>query len=84
MVHSHGGTINTNIEAFSWLEKAQNSRCWRNIANINGQRWNKTWFDIELLSKASKILDIPLIASGGVGKIDHFYEGAEKGQADAL
>ena len=38
----------------------------------------KLGFDIELLSKASKILDIPLIASGGVGKIDHFYEGLTK------
>ena len=84
MVHSHGGTINTNIEAFSWLEKTQNLGAGEILLTSMDRDGTKLGFDIELLSKASKILDIPLIASGGVGKIDHFYEGADKGQADAL
>ena len=84
MVHSHGGTINTNIEAFGWLEKAQNLGAGEILLTSMDRDGTKLGFDIELLSKASKILDIPLIASGGVGKIDHFYEGAEKGKADAL
>ena len=81
MVHSHGGTINTNIEAFSWLEKTQNLGAGEILLTSMDRDGTKLGFDIELLSKASKILDIPLIASGGVGKIDHFYEGADKGQA---
>ena len=84
MVHSHGGTINTNIEAFGWLEKTQNLGAGEILLSSMDRDGTKLGFDIELLSKASKILDIPLIASGGVGKIDHFYEGVEKGQADAL
>ena len=84
MVHSHGGTINTNIEAFGWLEKTQNLGAGEILLTSMDRDGTKIGFDIELLSKASKILDIPLIASGGVGKIDHFYEGVEKGQADAL
>ena len=84
MVHSHGGTINTNIEAFSWLEKTQNLGAGEILLTSMDRDGTKIGFDTELLSKASKILDIPLIASGGVGKIDHFYEGAEKGKADAL
>ncbi len=84
MVHSHGGTINTNIEAFSWLEKTQNLGAGEILLTSMDRDGTKLGFDTELLSKASKILDIPLIASGGVGKIHHFYEGAEKGQADAL
>ena len=84
MVHSHGGTINTNIEAFGWLEKTQNLGAGEILLTSMDRDGTKLGFDIELLSKASKILDIPLIASGGVGKIDHFYEGAEKGRADAL
>ena len=84
MVHSHGGTINTNIEAFGWLEKTQNLGAGEILLTSMDRDGTKLGFDIELLSKASKILDIPLIASGGVGKIDHFYEGADKGQADAL
>ena len=84
MVHSHGGTINTNIEAFGWLEKIQNLGAGEILLTSMDRDGTKLGFDTELLSKASKILDIPLIASGGVGKIDHFYEGVEKGQADAL
>ena len=84
MVHSHGGTINTNIEAFDWLEKTQNLGAGEILLTSMDRDGTKLGFDIELLNKASKILDIPLIASGGVGKIDHFYEGAEKGKADAL
>ena len=44
----------------------------------------KSGFDNELLSKVSEFLKIPLIASGGVGSLDHFYEGVAKGKADAL
>ncbi len=44
----------------------------------------KSGFDIEILSLANEILSIPVIASGGVGKIEHFYEGAKKGKADAM
>ena len=39
----------------------------------------KKGFDLELLIEANKILDIPLIASGGVGTKEHFYEGANHG-----
>ena len=69
MVHSHGGTINTNIEAFGWLEKTQNLGAGEILLTSMDRDGTKLGFDIELLSKASKILDIPLIASGGVGKI---------------
>ena len=44
----------------------------------------KSGFDNELLSKVSEFLKIPLIASGGVGSLDHFYDGVAKGKADAL
>ena len=76
--------LNTNIEAFGWLEKTQNLGAGEILLTSMDRDGTKLGFDIELLSKASKILDIPLIASGGVGKIDHFYEGAEKGHANAL
>ncbi len=84
MVHSHGGTINTNIEAFSWLEKVQNLGAGEILLTSMDRDGTKIGFDLDLLRESSKILDIPLIASGGVGKIDHFFEGAHIGQADAL
>ena len=44
----------------------------------------KSGFDLEILSKATKILNIPVIASGGVGSKYHFYEGVSIGGASAL
>ena len=44
----------------------------------------KLGFDIELLKTVSKIINIPIIASGGVGKLEHFYDGVVNGKADAL
>ena len=44
----------------------------------------KSGFDLEILSYANDVLGIPVIASGGVGSIEHFYEGVKIGKADAL
>ena len=44
----------------------------------------KSGFDLEILSLANDVLNIPVIASGGVGSIEHFYEGVKIGKADAL
>ena len=44
----------------------------------------KLGFDLDILAEANKILGIPVIASGGVGSIHHFYEGVKDGGADAL
>ena len=44
----------------------------------------KSGFDNELLCKVSEFIKIPVIASGGVGTLDHFYDGVVKGKADAL
>ena len=83
-VHSHGGTINTDIEALGWLEKTQQLGAGEILLTSMDRDGTKLGFDLELLREANKILDIPLIASGGVGTKEHFYEGAQIGQADAL
>ena len=44
----------------------------------------KSGFDLKILSHANDLLNIPVIASGGVGSIEHFYEGVKIGKADAL
>ena len=84
MVYSHGGTINTNIEALTWLEKIQKLGAGEILLTSMDRDGTKLGFDLELLKDANRILDIPLIASGGVGTKEHFYEGAKIGQADAL
>ena len=83
-VYSHGGTINTKIEAFSWLERLEKLGAGEILLTSMDKDGTKSGFDLDLLSKASKILKIPLIASGGVGKKEHFYEGVKIGGANAL
>ena len=83
-VYSHGGTINTHIDALTWLEQTQKLGAGEILLTSMDRDGTKSGFDLELLTKASKILEIPLIASGGVGTVEHFYDGVHIGKADAL
>ncbi len=83
-VYSHGGTKNTGIEAIQWLRKVEELGAGEILLTSMDKDGTKSGFDLEVLSLASKTLSIPVIASGGVGKIEHFYEGVIKGQANAL
>ena len=84
MVYSHGGTINTQIEALSWLKKIEDLGAGEVLLTSMDRDGTKSGFDLDILSKANKLLQIPVIASGGVGKIEHFYDGITIGKADAL
>ena len=84
IVFSHGGTINTNINAFKWLEKVQKLGAGEILLTSMDKDGTKSGFDIELLKVATNILQIPLIASGGVGAKEHFFEGVFEGGASAL
>jgi len=83
-VYSHGGTKKTDLLALNWIEKVQNFGAGEILLTSMDKDGTKSGFDNELLSKVSEFLKIPLIASGGVGSLDHFYDGVVKGKADAL
>ena len=84
IVFSHGGTINTNINALKWLEKIQELGAGEILLTSMDKDGTKSGFDIELLKIATNILHIPVIASGGVGAKEHFFEGVFEGGASAL
>ena len=84
IVFSHGGTINTNINALEWLEKVQELGAGEILLTSMDKDGTKSGFDIELLKVATGILQIPVIASGGVGTKEHFFEGVFEGGASAL
>jgi cyclase len=84
IVFSHGGTINTNINALKWLEKIQKLGAGEILLTSMDKDGTKSGFDIELLKVATDILQIPVIASGGVGTKEHFFEGVFEGGASAL
>ncbi len=83
-VYSHGGTKKTNLLALNWIEKIQHLGAGEILLTSMDKDGTKSGFDNNLLSKVSEFLKIPLIASGGVGTLDHFYDGVIKGKADAL
>ena len=84
LVYSHGGTKNTGINALSWLEELENLGAGEILLTSMDKDGTKNGFDLELLKKSTDILSIPIIASGGVGKLEHFEDGVLKGGASAL
>ena len=83
-VYSHGGTKKTNLFALNWIEKIQDLGAGEILLTSMDKDGTKSGFDNVLLSEVSEFLKIPLIASGGVGTLNHFYDGVVKGKADAL
>ncbi len=83
-VFSHGGTKNTGLFALDWIEKVEKLGAGEILLTSMDKDGTKSGFDVELLRKVSEFLTIPLIASGGVGNLRHFYDGVNIGKADAL
>ena len=83
-VFSHGGTKNTGMFALDWIKKVEKLGAGEILLTSMDKDGTKSGFDIDLLSEVSKFITVPVIASGGVGKLEHFYEGVNKGKANAL
>ena len=84
IVYSHGGTKKTNIIAIDWMKKLEQLGAGEILLTSMDKDGTKSGFDLELLKKASNEINIPIIASGGVGKLEHFKDGAILGEANAL
>ena len=84
IVYSHGGTKKTGISAIKWMRKLENLGVGEILLTSMDKDGTKEGFDLSLLKKASETLSIPLIASGGVGRLSHFKDGVILGKANAL
>ncbi len=84
IVYSHGGSKKTEINVLNWISKLEKLGAGEILLTSMDRDGTKRGFDVELLKKASSEIGIPLIASGGVGKLSHFKDGAILGDADAL
>ena len=84
IVYSHGGTKNTEINALSWMEQLVKLGAGEILLTSMDRDGTKKGFDIDLLKKSNELISIPIIASGGVGKLDHFESGVKEGGANAL
>ena len=84
IVYSQGGTKKTDINAIIWMKRLEDLGAGEILLTSMDKDGTKNGFDLELLKKASDELSIPIIASGGVGKLRHFKDGVTIGKANAL
>jgi cyclase len=83
-VFTHGGRRSTGLDAVEWGKKMQAAGAGEILLTSMDRDGTKAGFDIELTCAFSEALDIPVIASGGVGGLQHLVDGIVLGKADAV
>ncbi len=83
-VYSHGGRMPTGLDALEWGRKMQQLGAGEILLTSMDRDGTRQGFDIELTRAFSDALDIPVIASGGVGGLEHLVDGILQGHADAV
>ncbi len=83
-VFTHGGRRSTGLDAVEWGKKMQAAGAGEVLLTSMDRDGTKAGFDIELTCAFSEALDIPVIASGGVGSLQHLVDGIVLGKADAV
>ncbi len=82
-IYSHGGRVDTGIDALEWAAKVERLGAGEILLTSMDCDGTKNGYDIELTKAVSSMVKVPVIASGGAGNIDHFYEALTEGGAEA-
>ena len=83
-VFTHGGRVPTGIDAIVWAKKMEELGAGEILLTSMDRDGTKDGYDIELTRTISEQVSIPVIASGGVGTLEHLYEGLALGKASAV
>jgi len=83
-VFTHGGRVPTGIDAVLWAKKMEEMGAGEILLTSMDRDGTKDGYDIELTRTISEQASIPVIASGGVGTLEHLYEGLALGKASAV
>jgi cyclase len=83
-VFTHGGRTSTGIDALLWAKQTEEMGAGEILLTSMDRDGTKDGYDIELTRTISGQVGIPVIASGGVGTLEHLYEGLVFGKADAV
>ena len=83
-IYKHGGRLDTGIDAIEWAKKAEALGAGEILLTSMDCDGTKAGYDIPLTRAVSDAVSIPVIASGGAGTLEHFYEGLTDGGADAV
>ena len=82
-IYKHGGRIDVGIDAVEWAKKVTELGAGEILLTSMDADGTKAGYDIELTRQISEAVDVPVIASGGAGTMDHFYDALTEGCADA-
>ena len=83
-VFTHGGRRPTGLDVVEWARKMQRMGAGEILLTSMDRDGTREGFDIPLTRAVSDAVDVPVIASGGVGNLDHLADGVQKGGADAV
>ena len=83
-VFSHGGRKNVGLDAVKWAKQMADYGAGEILLTSMDRDGTKSGFDLQLTRAVSDIVPVPVIASGGVGNLDHLADGVQQGGADAV
>lgn len=83
-IYKNGGRVDMGIDAVEWAMKANQLGAGEILLTSMDCDGTKDGYDIELTRTVSENVSIPVIASGGAGKMEHFYDALTEGKADAV
>ena len=83
-IYTHGGRKNAQIDALEWARRMNAYGAGEILLTSMNKDGTKSGFDLELTAAVSDAVSIPVIASGGVGTLEHMADGIQKGKADAV
>lgn len=82
-VYKNGGRIDTGLDAIEWAKKANRLGAGEILLTSMDCDGTKAGYDVELTRRIADTVSIPVIASGGAGTMEHFYDALTEGKADA-
>jgi len=83
-VYTHGGRRNTGLDAVAWAREMAARGAGEILLTSMDRDGSKSGFDLELTRTVSDAVNVPVIASGGVGTLEHLADGVQLGHADAV
>lgn len=82
-IYKHGGRLDTGIDAIAWAKQAEELGAGEILLTSMDCDGTKAGYDLELTRAVADAVSIPVIASGGAGTLEHFYDALSEGGADA-
>ena len=82
-IYKNGGRVDMGIDAIEWAKKVEELGAGEILLTSMDCDGTKAGYDLELTRKVSESVSIPVIASGGAGTLEHFYDAFTEGKADA-